>query len=66
MVLASANGRTPKETGFYRIRPPLKPLTVGELAMAQLRSPDDQFIADQNPFPEPGSDAVPAGSNSKI
>ena len=30
-LLAEANGRTPDETGYYRIRPPLKPVTLGEL-----------------------------------
>jgi len=31
-LLAETNGRTPDETGHYRIRPPLKPVTLGELA----------------------------------
>ena len=31
-LLADANGRSPEETGHYRIRPPLKPVTLGELA----------------------------------
>ncbi|MCR9151417.1 MAG: NAD(P)/FAD-dependent oxidoreductase [Rhodobacteraceae bacterium] len=31
-LLAEANARTPDETGYYRIRPPLKPVTLGELA----------------------------------
>ncbi len=31
-LLADANGRSPDETGYYRIRPPLKPVTLGELA----------------------------------
>jgi len=31
-LLAEANGRSPDETGYYRIRPPLKPVTLGELA----------------------------------
>lgn len=35
-VIAQASGQTPQAVGFYRIRPPLKPLTVGELAAAQL------------------------------
>jgi len=30
--LAEANGQTPDATGYYRIRPPLKPVTLGELA----------------------------------
>jgi bacterioferritin-associated ferredoxin len=33
-VIADASRRSPQEVGFYRIRPPLKPLTVGELAAA--------------------------------
>lgn len=31
-LLADANGRSQDETGYYRIRPPLKPVTLGELA----------------------------------
>lgn len=31
-LLAETNGRTPDETGYFRIRPPLKPVTLGELA----------------------------------
>ncbi|KUJ85700.1 FAD/NAD(P)-binding oxidoreductase [Ruegeria marisrubri] len=31
-LLAQANGLSPDETGYYRIRPPLKPVTLGELA----------------------------------
>lgn len=31
-ILAAAEGRLPKEVGFYRVRPPLKPVTLGELA----------------------------------
>jgi NADPH-dependent 2,4-dienoyl-CoA reductase/sulfur reductase-like enzyme len=31
-IVASAQGRHVSELGFYRIRPPLKPLTLGELA----------------------------------
>jgi NADPH-dependent 2,4-dienoyl-CoA reductase/sulfur reductase-like enzyme len=31
-LLAAANRRTPDETGYFRIRPPLKPVTLGELA----------------------------------
>lgn len=31
-LLAQANGRSPDETGYYRIRAPLKPVTLGELA----------------------------------
>ena len=31
-LLAEATGRKPSDVGFYRARPPLKPITVGELA----------------------------------
>lgn len=31
-LLADANGKSPDETGYYRIRAPLKPVTLGELA----------------------------------
>lgn len=31
-LLADASGRPPGEIGFYRARPPLKPVTIGELA----------------------------------
>ena len=31
-LLADANGQSPDETGYYRIRAPLKPATLGELA----------------------------------
>jgi NAD(P)H-nitrite reductase large subunit len=31
-ILAAAQNRAPSEVGFYRVRPPLKPLTLGELA----------------------------------
>jgi hypothetical protein len=31
-LLAEASGRPPGEIGFYRARPPLKPITIGELA----------------------------------
>jgi hypothetical protein len=31
-VIASARGVTPETVGYYRIRPPIKPLTLGELA----------------------------------
>jgi hypothetical protein len=39
-LLAEATGRTPDETGYYRIRPPLKPITLGEVAgMTERREP---------------------------
>lgn len=31
-ILAVATGQTPVATGYFRIRPPLKPVTLGELA----------------------------------
>lgn len=31
-IMAQATHRTPQEVGFYRVRPPLKPMTLGELA----------------------------------
>ncbi|TPK95327.1 MULTISPECIES: FAD-dependent oxidoreductase [unclassified Mesorhizobium] len=37
-ILAAAEGRSVEEVGFYRIRPPLKPVTLGELA--SLREPE--------------------------
>jgi NADPH-dependent 2,4-dienoyl-CoA reductase/sulfur reductase-like enzyme len=32
-ILANENNQTPDDTGYYRIRPPLKPVTLGELAL---------------------------------
>jgi hypothetical protein len=31
-ILAEAEKRAPADVGFYRVRPPLKPITLGELA----------------------------------
>lgn len=31
-ILADANAATPEQTGYFRIRPPIKPVTLGELA----------------------------------
>jgi NADPH-dependent 2,4-dienoyl-CoA reductase/sulfur reductase-like enzyme len=39
-LLADANGQTPDATGYYRIRPPLKPVTLGELASMEHVAPD--------------------------
>jgi NADPH-dependent 2,4-dienoyl-CoA reductase/sulfur reductase-like enzyme len=33
-VMARATGRSPQDAGYYRIRSPLKPITIGELASA--------------------------------
>lgn len=39
-ILATAERRTAAEVGFYRVRPPLKPVTLGELAsLAQGNTP---------------------------
>lgn len=34
-IIAAVEGVAPAEVGFYRVRPPLKPLTLGELASLQ-------------------------------
>jgi len=39
-LLADANGQSPDATGYYRIRPPLKPVTLGELAAMDDAVPD--------------------------
>jgi hypothetical protein len=31
-ILADAHGESPERIGYYRIRPPIKPVTLGELA----------------------------------
>ncbi len=31
-ILADAHGKDPEAVGYYRIRPPIKPVTIGELA----------------------------------
>lgn len=38
-LLAAAQGRPVAEVGFYRIRPPLKPVTLGELAALEVPEP---------------------------
>ncbi|WP_125477855.1 FAD/NAD(P)-dependent oxidoreductase, partial [Caballeronia terrestris] len=35
-IVAAEQGRSVTEVGFYRIRPPLKPITLGELASLEL------------------------------
>jgi hypothetical protein len=37
-IVASAQKRPVTEVGFYRIRPPLKPVTIGELASLETES----------------------------
>lgn len=39
-LLSQAHGRPASETGYYRIRPPLKPVTLGEIAALQLPQED--------------------------
>ncbi len=34
-VIADASGRSPGEVGYYRIRPPIKALTLGQLAQIE-------------------------------
>jgi hypothetical protein len=31
-LMAEARGKTPEEIGYYRLRPPVKPITLAELA----------------------------------
>lgn len=38
-IVAAAQGRPVGEVGFYRIRPPLKPVTLGELASLDEQAP---------------------------
>lgn len=38
-IVAAAQNRSVEEIGFYRIRPPLKPVTLGELASLDEREP---------------------------
>ena len=49
-VIARATGRTPDEVGYYRIRAPIKPITLGQLA----------GIATGAPPPSQGPSAAPA------
>ncbi len=39
-LLAEANGQTPDATGYYRVRAPLKPVTLGELALMDQTAQD--------------------------
>ncbi|HEV7256632.1 MAG TPA: NAD(P)/FAD-dependent oxidoreductase [Bosea sp. (in: a-proteobacteria)] len=38
-IVAAAQGRPVEDVGFYRIRPPLKPVTLGELASLDEQAP---------------------------
>lgn len=40
-ILSASHGRTPDETGAYRIRAPIKPVTLGELAAIEEPAFDD-------------------------
>lgn len=40
-ILAEATGQTPDQTGYYKIRAPLKPVTLGELAAMDENPPQD-------------------------
>jgi hypothetical protein len=35
-IMAHATGRSPADIGYYRLRYPVKPLTLGELASIKL------------------------------
>jgi NAD(P)H-nitrite reductase large subunit len=41
-LLADANGRTPDQTGSYRIRAPIKPVTLGELSQLAVAPPTSE------------------------
>lgn len=47
-ILAQCNRQTPDETGYYRIRPPLKPVTLGELAGLQIAERAEDRGADHD------------------
>jgi hypothetical protein len=34
-LIALGTGLAPQEVGYYRIRPPIKPITLGELAAGE-------------------------------
>ncbi|MEM6462010.1 MAG: FAD/NAD(P)-binding oxidoreductase [Pseudomonadota bacterium] len=40
-LLAAANGRSPAETGYSRIRPPIKPVTLNELGSVSVPTQQD-------------------------
>ncbi|POF34054.1 NAD(P)/FAD-dependent oxidoreductase [Roseibium marinum] len=44
-LLAAANGLSPQDTGYYRIRPPIKPVTLGELAGLAKQIEDEKETA---------------------
>tara|TARA_R110002049_G_scaffold23781_3_gene84460 strand:+ start:68800 stop:70200 length:1401 start_codon:yes stop_codon:yes gene_type:complete len=41
-LLSEANGLSPEATGHYRIRPPIKPVTLGEIAAMTTYEPSEQ------------------------
>lgn len=44
-LIAAARGQTPEATGYYRLRPPVKPLTLGELAALPADDAAQQAVA---------------------
>jgi hypothetical protein len=44
-IIAKARGVSPDEVGYYRIRSPVKPVTLGELAAMEFR---DEKTVDHN------------------
>lgn len=39
-ILAEKNAQSPEQTGYYRLRPPFKPITLGQLASAAEGEPE--------------------------
>jgi NADPH-dependent 2,4-dienoyl-CoA reductase/sulfur reductase-like enzyme len=45
-LIAEARGLSPADVGYYRVRPPIKPVTLGQLAAVPL--PDEQKLETQD------------------
>jgi len=45
-IIADERKVSPAEVGYYRVRPPIKPITLGELAAMSL--PDEQQLETQD------------------
>ena len=44
-LIADVRGVSPEEVGSYRLRPPVKPITLGELAaMAKTEAPEKAVV----------------------
>ena len=43
-LIAEAHGISPTEVGYYRLRPPVKPLTLGELASIAVNDAATQAV----------------------